>query len=132
MSRPIGATAKIGTNDPNTALTPLPRFALTERIKLATGREHRRADRNQHAAAGGAGARTRERSRGAGGTANVPAVPPADLTADQLAALLAERAPRLGRTRLIALDGRSGAGKTWLGGGGGAPPPGPAAPTAAP
>ena len=44
------------------------------------------------------------------------AVPPADLTANQLAGLLAERAPRLGRTRLIALDGRSGAGKTWLAG----------------
>ena len=38
------------------------------------------------------------------------------LTAGELAARLADREPRLGRTRLIALDGRSGAGKTWLAG----------------
>jgi uridine kinase len=36
------------------------------------------------------------------------------MTAGQLAGRLADRVPRLGRTRLIALDGRSGAGKTWL------------------
>jgi uridine kinase len=34
----------------------------------------------------------------------------------QLAALLSATAPRLGQTRLIALDGRSGSGKTWLAG----------------
>jgi hypothetical protein len=46
----------------------------------------------------------------------VSAVTPATMTAGQLAGLLADREPRLGRTRLIALDGRSGAGKTWLAG----------------
>jgi uridine kinase len=38
------------------------------------------------------------------------------MTTEQLARLLAGREPRLGRIRLIALDGRSGAGKTWLAG----------------
>jgi cytidylate kinase len=32
----------------------------------------------------------------------------------ELGAQLAKTEPRLGRTRLIAVDGRSGAGKTWL------------------
>jgi uridine kinase len=41
---------------------------------------------------------------------------PAAMTAAELAAQLAGRETRLGRTRLIALDGRSGAGKTWLAG----------------
>ena len=38
------------------------------------------------------------------------------MTTAQLAARLAGGEARLGRTRLIALDGRSGAGKTWLAG----------------
>ena len=36
------------------------------------------------------------------------------MTAVQLAGRLGGTDPRLGRTRLIAVDGRSGAGKTWL------------------
>ena len=36
------------------------------------------------------------------------------LTVARLAGLLVATEPRLGRTRLIAVDGRSGAGKTWL------------------
>jgi uridine kinase len=36
------------------------------------------------------------------------------VTVTELAAVLARTPPRLGRTRLIALDGRSGSGKTWL------------------
>jgi uridine kinase len=40
----------------------------------------------------------------------------AGLTVAQLAALLPGTRPRLGRTRLIAVDGRSGSGKTWLAG----------------
>jgi uridine kinase len=46
----------------------------------------------------------------------VSAATPAVMTAAGLAARLADREPRLGRTRLIALDGRSGAGKSWLAG----------------
>jgi uridine kinase len=38
------------------------------------------------------------------------------ITVPQLAGRLAKTGPRLGRTRLIAVDGRSGAGKTWLAG----------------
>ncbi|HEY0719248.1 MAG TPA: hypothetical protein VGD68_16670 [Streptosporangiaceae bacterium] len=38
------------------------------------------------------------------------------LTVAQLAERLAATEPRLGRTRLIAVDGRSGSGKTWLAG----------------
>jgi uridine kinase len=36
------------------------------------------------------------------------------MTVAELAARLAKTEPRLGRTRLIGVDGRSGAGKTWL------------------
>ena len=36
------------------------------------------------------------------------------MTMAELAARLAQTEPRLGRTRLIAVDGRSGSGKTWL------------------
>jgi uridine kinase len=36
------------------------------------------------------------------------------MTVAELAARLAQTEPRLGRTRLIGLDGRSGSGKTWL------------------
>lgn len=36
------------------------------------------------------------------------------VTVTELAAALARTPPRLGRTRLIALDGHSGSGKTWL------------------
>jgi hypothetical protein len=36
------------------------------------------------------------------------------MTVAELAARLAQTEPRLGRTRLIAVDGRSGSGKTWL------------------
>ena len=38
------------------------------------------------------------------------------MTAAELGARLATTGPRLGRTRLIGLDGRSGSGKTWLAG----------------
>jgi uridine kinase len=38
------------------------------------------------------------------------------MTVAELAARLAQTEPRLGRTRLIAVDGRSGSGKTWLAG----------------
>src|SRR5271156_6620727 len=38
------------------------------------------------------------------------------MTAVQLAGRLAGTEPRLGRTRLVAVDGRSGSGKTWLAG----------------
>jgi uridine kinase len=38
------------------------------------------------------------------------------MTAVQLAGLLAGTEPRLGRSRLIGVDGRSGAGKTWVAG----------------
>jgi uridine kinase len=38
------------------------------------------------------------------------------MTVAELAARLALTEPRLGRTRLIAVDGRSGSGKTWLAG----------------
>jgi uridine kinase len=38
------------------------------------------------------------------------------MTVAPLARRLARTEPRLGRTRLIAVDGRSGAGKTWLAG----------------
>jgi uridine kinase len=40
----------------------------------------------------------------------------APVSIGQFAALLSATAPRLGQTRLIALDGRSGSGKTWLAG----------------
>jgi cytidylate kinase len=36
------------------------------------------------------------------------------MTVAELAARLAQTEPRLGRTRLIAVDGRSGSGKSWL------------------
>jgi hypothetical protein len=36
------------------------------------------------------------------------------MTVPQLAGRLAKTGPRLGRTRLIGVDGRSGSGKTWL------------------
>ena len=36
------------------------------------------------------------------------------MTVAELGARLAKTEPRLGRTRLIAVDGRSGSGKTWL------------------
>jgi uridine kinase len=36
------------------------------------------------------------------------------VTAAQLAGRLSATEPRLGRTRLVAVDGRSGSGKTWL------------------
>ena len=42
--------------------------------------------------------------------------PAPGLTLAQLAALLAGTEPRLAGVRLIALDGRSGSGKTWLAG----------------
>ena len=38
------------------------------------------------------------------------------MTAAQLASLVSGTEPHLGRTRLIAVDGRSGSGKTWLAG----------------
>jgi uridine kinase len=38
------------------------------------------------------------------------------MTVARLATRLAETEPRLGRTRLIGVDGRSGSGKTWLAG----------------
>jgi uridine kinase len=38
------------------------------------------------------------------------------MTAAQLASLLSGTEPHLGETRLIAVDGRSGSGKTWLAG----------------
>ena len=36
------------------------------------------------------------------------------MTVAELAVRLAQTEPRLGRTRLVAVDGRSGSGKTWL------------------
>src|SRR6202042_2836673 len=44
------------------------------------------------------------------------ALPLTVMTVAELAARLAQTEPRLGRTRLIAVDGRSGSGKTWFAG----------------